>query len=183
MTRKNKERLQRAGIILGVVVAVGIIIGAIGGLTGNVKLKKERNPDNLITLESIKTAGVELGKEVKSSASDVKIEVTEKGVIKMSNKATANDTFKYAEVTLKPGYYRFAGAPDSAKDTYELYLTDGTNSYESEGGVIVVAEETTFDVEIRFYKGCEFGMFAEKLYPVLWEVDDSDDKTVVEFWK
>lgn len=184
MRRKTKERLQLVGIILGIVIALGTIGGAIGGIVAKTNVLNQRNPDNLITLKSIEATGVKLGEAKKSSISDVTVEVSEKGVVKLTGTASADDTFVYANVTLKPGVYRFTGAKSSTAKTYEMFLVNGDKSYESDQeGVIVVNAEATYTVEIRIYEDCEFGTFGNRLYPTLWEVEDTDDKTVVKFWK
>ena len=183
MKRKTEERIKLAAIIVSAVLAIGTIVGFISSLSG-VSIGKSRNKDNLITLDCIEAAGVEPGEAKKSSVSDVTVEISDKGVVKLTGTASADDTFVYAQVKLPAGTYRFRGAENSTSKTYELFMTDGMNSYESDGNdVIVVTEEKTFSIEIRIYEDCNFGIFGTKLYPVIWKVADSDDKTVVEFWK
>lgn len=180
MRRKTKNRLMVIAAVISAVVTLGTVLGLTGALDGSLR---KRNEDNLITLDAIEDAGIELGESFKSKESDVTLTVDENGVVKLKGTATADDEIVYATLELPAGVYRFTGAPDSTKNTYELKLTDGTNVYEADDkDVISLAEVGTYNVVIVLYEDCDFGIFGEKLYPVIWEVEDSEDDTVVKFW-
>ena len=175
------------GVIIGVVAAVAVLActGAILGATGTLtRMFKDRSEDNLITMRSIKAAGIELEEGKKSKVSDVTMTVDEDGVLKLEGIASDDDALLYAKLELDAGTYRFSGAPDSTKKTYQLVLTDGVAVYHADDEDVIVLEDTTeVLVQVLIYEDCDFGSRGQKLYPVIWEVEDSEDDTVVKFWE
>ena len=181
MSRKTKKRIITVAVAVAAVVCIGMVLGLTGVLDGTLR---KRSEDNLITLDCIEDAGVELGESYKSKVSDVTVTVSEEGVIKLEGTATDDDEITYAKVKLPAGVYRFTGAPDSSKKTYQLVLTDGTAVYQADDeDVISISAEAEYTVKVLIYEDCDFGLFGEKLYPVIWEVEDSEDDTVVKFWE
>lgn len=182
MKTKTKNRIVIVAVIAAVVIVAGVIASSVSALTG---VGKKRNPDNLIDLDSIEAVGITFGEQVRHAISHVRYEVSDQGVIKLMGTATADGFIRYAKLTLKPGVYRLTGAFEGSGKTYELYLVDAATNAAISGDLepIVITEETEFYVGVMVHEGCEFARFGTKLYPVLWEIEDSSDKTVVEFWK
>ena len=169
VNKKTKKTLAIVGAILAGVILLGSL-----GIINTDMLKKERNPDNLITVDCITLESID------DKTTDVKIDVNEEtGVVKLSGKASVTKTYVYASVELEPGTYSFTGADDGRLDTYYMAIVVDDNAVRSDGDPIKISEAGTYDIVIEIQEGCDFKLLGEKLYPLLLPASDAEDAS---FW-
>lgn len=156
-TKSAKKTIWTIVAIALVIVCIGLVVKGPVSI-----LSRERNPENLIKLDSIEL------KTGKSATSDVQVDVDENGVVKLNGTVSADEDLVYASVELKAGKYMLTGAKDGSQRTYYLALKNGAEEYRSDlEGVISISSTTTFDVIIHVEDGTELKNV--KIMPVLVE--------------
>lgn len=172
MRKETKSKLIWAVAIIAVVCVIGTLTAGFSSWDIKKNLDKERNPANLIDLEAIQLL------DGKDATSDVKIDVDDDGVVKLTGKATSDDEFIYATVHLAVGTYKLTGASNGTHKTYCMGLKVGDELKSSDSDPISISTEGDYQIVIVVKEDCDFGTFGTKLYPVLCDVDDD-----ASFWK
>ncbi len=160
--RKAKGFLRTAGIVLTAALLAAGIMSAVSFAKD--KLAKDRNEDNLITVDEnyIKTHNTNRG---------VEVEVKEDGTIKLSGEATSDYVVTVATVNLKAGTYTISGLENPDVNKFYLYAAYGTGGSAIAGtsnATFTLTTDQTVTIRLSWVDGMEFGkIFDTKIQPVL----------------
>ena len=160
MKQKTKRTIKRIAIILAIAVCGGIF-GAMA-MNAMPSLEKETNPDNLIKAENY------LIKDGEDNGRGVKLTVKDDGTIKMTGKATSDDTFIIDELTLEPGTYTISGV-DSKLDGVGLKAVFGANEHYAGLNSDTFVLESATTVQIVLYAAEDSVSVSRTVRPVLVE--------------
>lgn len=163
-------------LAIGAAILAGVLLLGSLGVINTDMFKRDRNPDNLITEESIVLESID------DKDTDVKIDVDEEtGVVKLHGEASVFCEYVYAKVTLEPGTYSLTGADDGRLKTYYMALrVDENDMVRSDGDPITISEAGEYDIVLVIQEDCKFPVFGVKLHPLLLPADDAKDAS---FWK
>ena len=138
--------------------------------------EKERNPDNLITLDDyILTPGnTNKGIEVDYD--------TDTGVVKVKGKSTSAGSVGIATVTLKPGTYTLSGVNKPSEKTFGLMadvpgVTDPVYANTAGSSTFTITEETTITISLFWGEDYKVEWQNRSVYPCLVA-----DKNPGDFW-
>lgn len=142
------------------------------------KIRGERNPDNLLTIENYTVEKNKDGKMVGATRYGVSYTVKDDGRITLSG--TNNDydgdvqKVAFANVTLKPGTYTISGYENAGAKTLGVYAKVGQDEYLGDiQGTFTITQETT--VVIGFYVYNKVNVSGKTLYPVLVSGEDAGE--------
>ena len=169
MKRKTKKTLAIVGAILSGVILLGSL-----GIINVDQFKRERNPENLIALTNVTLESRD------DKTTDVKIDVDDRGVVKLTGEASVDCEYVYGTVHLAPGTYSFTGDEHGRLDTYYMGIVVDDNVVRSDGDPIKITTEGDYPILIVVKKGCDFKLLGAKLYPLIVPTSDAKDAS---FWK
>ena len=170
MSRRRGKSKKTLAIVCAVVA--GVLLLGIGTSLGSGLVKRERNDKNLITLEDV-VLETQTDKE-----SGLEVTVDENGAVKLKGEAKTDVELVYASVYLPIGTVKLTGAKHGAANTYYLGLVVDGEVKRSDKDPIAITEPGTYDVVIVVKEGHDFGLFADKITPVI-----SGASTDVSFYK
>lgn len=176
--RIRKGFLRRLGtVLLCVALSVGALTAIARWTDGSydivTRLRGNRNPDNLLTLENYTVEKNKSGDMEGSTKYGVTYKVKDDGRIVLSGKNNYNaetdvtvQKVPFASVTLKAGTYTISGYEKAQANTLGVYAMVGSSEYSEAGQTtFTVTQETT--VVIGFYVCNGVNTFGKTLYPVL----------------
>ena len=158
MSRYRKKK-KTAAIVVAIVAGV-LLLGTLSTLGAGL-LKKERNPENLIRLDEI------VLETVNDEENGIEITVDDLGAVKLKGEAKADVQYTYARVDLPTGTYDLTGCKNGKANTYHLALVVDGTPIRSDDDPIAITEAGIYDVVIIVKEGHDFGLFADKITPVI----------------
>lgn len=171
-----KRRTKNILTVICCVLAVTALLTLIGRWTGgsfNVidQLRGNRNPNNLLTVETYTVEKNKDGDMEGTTGYGVSFKVKDDGRITLSgtNKGYEDKVqyVPFASLNLKPGTYTLSGYEKAQLNTLGVYaLVNGNKIFgDGLGEEIVIDQEST--VVIGFYIYNDVNTFGKTLYPVL----------------
>lgn len=148
---KKKRTMRTIGIIFIIILGATFLTSMIGfasnGFTDSDPkswVTSERNPDNLIKLDAY------VIEDGQNDNKGIKAKVTDDGVIKLRGKATSDNLFTVANVTLEAGEYTISGIEST--DDYGITVSgSGIGDVKSGGSSATFKIEVATSVAVRIY--------------------------------
>lgn len=172
---KKKRTLRTIAICALLVIVSTISLSVVGFASDGFQnkdvmtwLDKEVNEKNLIKAENYQI------EDEQDDGKGIKARVNEDGVIKLSGKATSDNSFVVCTVELAPGEYTISGVKST--DNYGLQVTGADNLIAKAGtSSDTFTIETAQTVTVSIYVTEDTWLFNKKITPVLVSGADAGD--------
>ena len=170
MKKSTKKSIAIIAIAVVICTCLGWLTAGFQSLDFAERFQRERNSENLITIEDVSLTSV-------NHESGIEVTVDDNGVVTLNGESDEDLVLTYATVALEPGDYILTGAEDGSKSTYYLSVTVGSDVIKGDfNGEFTVKTAGTYTIQIHI-KG-ETALKNVKLYPVVNEGDEA-----VKFYK
>ena len=172
---KKKRTIRSIALIALMAIVCTISVSVVGFASNGFQdkdvvswIERDVNEDNLIKVDAYQI------KDEQDDGKGIKVRVNDDGVIKLSGKATSENSFVVCTVNLEPGQYTISGLKSG--DNYGLKVV-GANNLEAKAGTsgATFTIETPQTVSVVIYVAEDTILFNKTVKPVLVSGTEAGD--------